>query len=309
MDIGTLINYLKHQRLVRDYLYMATGALLVYDYILTFHLEVKLIWFSQWSYTKVLFLFIRYLTFVGVFIAICGETLPDIPLNVCGVIRPMEAWLVMLMMLFAESVLAIRTWAVWGLNKFVGAGLLSVTAAHLIIQCVWLNTYIHSIQYAPGPYPGFRGCLITRVDRNLWKEFVLLTTVELIVFVLMAINAFRTYKISKTNRLWAVIHRDGIMFYVYLLGVTIASVVITIVLPIDLVNLLSPPEAGLYSVFTTRIVLNIRDIGVQGLHVGLHTGHDDSSPPSIPLEFYHNAESSTAGMSSQGATTSGTDSV
>ena len=49
------------------------SLLQLYDWVLTLHLEIKLIWFSRWSYTKVLFLLLRYMTFVSVWISIISE--------------------------------------------------------------------------------------------------------------------------------------------------------------------------------------------------------------------------------------------
>ena len=44
-----------------------------YDLILTLRLEVSLIWFSRWNYTKVLYLLVRYLPFVANVLILCSE--------------------------------------------------------------------------------------------------------------------------------------------------------------------------------------------------------------------------------------------
>jgi hypothetical protein len=59
----------------------------------------------------------------------------------------------------------------------------------------------------------------------------------------------------------------------------------------------------MYSVLTTRIVLNIRDAGsVGGVQVELHTGYDESILPTMtPLEemFNHDHSQDLTAMSSQ----------
>ena len=45
----------------------------IYDYFLTLHLEIKFVWLSQWTYTKVLFLLIRYMAFTGAFLFMISE--------------------------------------------------------------------------------------------------------------------------------------------------------------------------------------------------------------------------------------------
>jgi hypothetical protein len=44
-----------------------------YDYILTLHLEIKYIWLSPWTYTKVLFLLIRYMACATAVLLVMGD--------------------------------------------------------------------------------------------------------------------------------------------------------------------------------------------------------------------------------------------
>jgi len=41
------------------------STMFVWDYILTFGMEVDLVWKSKWNFMKGLYLFQRYLTFIG----------------------------------------------------------------------------------------------------------------------------------------------------------------------------------------------------------------------------------------------------
>ena len=41
-----------------------------YDLILTLRLEISLVWFSRWNYTKILYLLVRYIPFVATAIAL-----------------------------------------------------------------------------------------------------------------------------------------------------------------------------------------------------------------------------------------------
>jgi Family of unknown function (DUF6533) len=80
-------------------------VLQIYDYFLTVHLEIKLIWFSRWTYTKILFLLVRYTTFITMalvlYCARCSskflwsllnhladQTFLDIPVERCKVTFP-----------------------------------------------------------------------------------------------------------------------------------------------------------------------------------------------------------------------------
>jgi hypothetical protein len=105
---------------------------------------------------------------------------------------------------------------------------MTLMIAVLVIECIWMNEFTQSFTCtflvpfhlfyfdriasvdAPSPYPGFRGCFVTHVDRTLWKEYVVLTALEfgalyldfisfdhpthalVVVLAFMAISAFRS---------------------------------------------------------------------------------------------------------------------
>jgi len=109
-----------------------------------------------------------------------------------------------------------------------------------------------------------------------WVCFIALSVVEGVVLLLMAISAFRSYKAGNTSELSNVIHRDGILFYVYLLALSVTSAITIRLANYDMLIL---PQTVLYSILTTRIILNIRVIS-QKTHeqgTGLHITH--------PMEF------------------------
>jgi len=102
--LAKLIQYLRHQRLVIDYIFVSAIATFIYDYILMLHLEVKLIWFSRWSYTKVLFLLLRYMPFVEIYLALHNQTFSDVPVAKCKVTYSAEAWFSIFQMILAEAI-------------------------------------------------------------------------------------------------------------------------------------------------------------------------------------------------------------
>jgi len=77
----------------------------------------------------------------------------------------------------------------------------------------------------------------------------------------MCAAAFKAYKLGSMNELSKTIHRDGIMIYVYLLGITVANVTCMYALPTTLAIMVAPMQAVLYSVLTCRIVFKIRSVG------------------------------------------------
>jgi len=104
----------------------------------------------------------------------------------------------------------------------------------------------------------------------------------------MGASAFRAYKQGDNTQFMNLIHRDGVLVYIYLLVVTIANLTCMIVLPHEFQVMLVPAQAAIYSVLTARIVINIRAFGIRGTDgaaTALHDEYESLRPGLIPLEF------------------------
>jgi hypothetical protein len=125
-----------------------------------------------------------------------------------------------------KVILCVMTWAIWRQSKFIGIGLVLMTMTYLALQCVMANKaalsfsceFLELMLFTPlnapscavarAPYPGFRGCFITRaVDLSL-ANFAAAAVVEtsqcrsmsirfhkslrpIVVLILLAVSAFR----------------------------------------------------------------------------------------------------------------------
>jgi len=203
-------------------------------------------------------------------------------------------WLLCLQVFLAETALSVRTWAIWSRSKIIGFGLVALNLAHLIIECVFLHKIFSLLQFGVRPYQGFRGCVLTQNSNWEWVNFATVALVEAVVLFLMLISAFRLYREGSQSELTDVIHRDGIIFYVYLLILAVANMTNAIVLPMDLIMVLTPIQNMMYSVLTSRIFLNIRIIrNLPDLQGELHSIRNHFPGLAIPLhEFCHSEDRS-----------------
>jgi len=87
----------------------------------------------------------------------------------------------------------------------------------------------------------------------------------------MSISAVRIYRHGSAGELVHIIHRDGILFYIYLLVVDVTNLAFTVAMPLEWVNTLIGLQIALYSVLTCRIILNIRGAAHQSIYPELHT--------------------------------------
>jgi len=159
---------------------------------------------------------------------------------------------------FAEIILAIRAWAVCRCDVKVGLLLGLLQLCNLVVACFSAQRYLHSTEFRSAPYPGFRGCFVKGSGSPIYANFLFLTCLEAVVLCIMIGCAVRAYRLGLVGEFSNVVYRDAIYFYVFLMVVAIANIVVILHLPPSFWTLLQPLQCVLHSVFTSRILINIR---------------------------------------------------
>ncbi|KAF8592704.1 hypothetical protein K439DRAFT_1610458 [Ramaria rubella] len=97
------------------FLLPATYTIMLYDYFLTFGLEIRFVWSSKWSLAKALYFATTYINLTNTIVSAPGTFGPcsSIP----GIFATLEV-----------SVLLFRTWVIWERNKNMAIGLLGLLA-------------------------------------------------------------------------------------------------------------------------------------------------------------------------------------
>jgi len=111
-----LIASLSRLQIVK-YMNFASLAVFVYDYLLTLELELTLIWSSDWSIGKILFLLSRYSTFIDVPLILYFTMKPDIPVVQCSPICHLSTWFYIFGIVMAEAILVLQTYALWACSR------------------------------------------------------------------------------------------------------------------------------------------------------------------------------------------------
>jgi len=273
-----LVQHLNRRKHIADYFYVSSIALLIYEHALSLERERIHIWNSPWTYTKVLYLLSRYLSYV--YSAAINQLGVNVSSGLCRAMIPATLWLIFLAMFLSEVIMCIRTWALWKCDFRLAFGLSVMMLSFFIVQCVILAKLNDSFVIEPAPFDGYRGCFITGAGGLLAYNYIIVLVIDAVLFALVAASALRAYQLGDAGKLTGVVHRDGIMFYVYLLVLSITNIVIINTLPGDLWEILGLTESILYSVFTSRIILNIREVAHPtsvSNDTELHTYRDDMS--------------------------------
>ncbi|KAF8887424.1 hypothetical protein CPB85DRAFT_1441729 [Mucidula mucida] len=257
-----LITALEHMQIV-TYFDVASTALLVHEYILTFEQEVTLIWPSAWNITKILYLLTRYLPFVDAVLVLWHQFTPNMPLDQCYLAYKSTGWMFTISFAMAEVILTIRTWAVWNRNRLLTFALPIFYIACWAPDFTFMGIFLDSMRFGVPPIENFQGCLVTAGNPILSWCWILLMIYEGVMLLLMAIKAFGEFRNvhAGTPQLLAGILKDGILYYLYLFVLSTINVVIIRVLPIlqhDFANLFSFFERVIHAVLTCRVIINIR---------------------------------------------------
>lgn len=280
------------QRHIVDLVYVASAVILLYDLILTLHLEVSLVWYSRWNYTKVLYLLTRYVPFAANGLILYSHLIPGGSVAICANTFQAAGWLYLVGLDLAEVILAIRTWACWGRNKWVGIGLAVWTLLCQVPSVIFMYKFLASLRFgSPIPRTGLNSCFVTNSNRLLWGNWAVFLSGEGVTLILMGIFAYRTSREGNNTPLVKLMYRDGLIFYIYLFCMTSMNIALTLALDSPFVALVSPAQSAIHSVLTTRIILNIREVASQRLgnfSVDLHMSDTDSHACRSPIAFAAN---------------------
>jgi len=269
------------QRLIQDYVYAAATAVLLYDYLVMLSGEIETIWRNKISYTTVVFFFARYSPLANVYFVLKHQTSLDLSSEACYSSYLTAVWLAIVAIGTSEIILSIRVWAIWNRSTTVGVLLIIVLLTNMIISSVETNKYMQRLEVHPPPYPGFRGCIVSSRGNLYYVNFVELIVYYVTVLSLMCISAFRAYQMGHMSKLLNIIHRDGILFYFYLLLFAIANTILLTKSANRFGLLMVPLHSNFNSLFAARIVIDIRTVGRNGFLTSqtvateLHIAYDE----------------------------------
>ncbi|KIM35814.1 hypothetical protein M413DRAFT_428309 [Hebeloma cylindrosporum] len=210
-----------------------------WDYILTFGMEVELVWKSKWNFMKGLYLFQRYLPFtdpIWLFLYRLCDFFPVL-LRSPFFIRSDGGyfdggWV-------SEVILTLRTWVVWNRSQHLSIILPILFVLFCVSSLVIVVRFVHSSKLGAPPYPGFRECYVTFVNQDIVFIWVLLIVWDAALLTLMLVPALQAYQDGDNTSLIKAVYRDGVIYYLYLFGLLCINIIVVKTLPMKYQLLLS----------------------------------------------------------------------
>ncbi|TFK33424.1 hypothetical protein BDQ12DRAFT_715821 [Crucibulum laeve] len=259
------LRVLYEHALVTRYINVASIAILIFDWCLTFELECSLIWSAKWNIVKALFLITRYLPFFDAIIIFYHQFAPLRDTESCQIAYRINAWLFVVGAFTAEAMLSLRTWAVWKKSRHLAVGLSLLLASVCVAASVSLSFFLKTILFTIPSYPLFTGCLCNGGSSLISVVWIMLMVYDVANLILMSIQAVKL-KSRKSiyfgceivaMPLTMTVYQEGIIYYLYLFGMflystpihlqkfnsclasSLLNVVLTKTLSSDFVNLLA----------------------------------------------------------------------
>ncbi|KAF5327053.1 hypothetical protein D9619_005000 [Psilocybe cf. subviscida] len=193
-------------------------AILVYDTLITLDQEIRAVWQSKWNYPRLLYVLTRYSCLLEAGVIIALLTVPGDNYTLCSAIFQSNAWLFVFGLATGELIMTIRTWAVWEKKQAIKYILIGCYVLLVGNGLVVTGMFVRTLEFAPNPRTPYIGCYATRTDPIIFVSWIMLLVYDTLMFILMAISAFRAFRQGGSSRLVTVVYQDGLSYYLYLFG-------------------------------------------------------------------------------------------
>ncbi|KAJ7846071.1 hypothetical protein B0H14DRAFT_2773295 [Mycena olivaceomarginata] len=207
-------------------------TILVFDYSLTFGVEVTHMWTSKWSLSKVLFFCTRYSPAFDVPVLMYYSIASNLSAEHCSQLHAASSWGTVFGMAVAEGILVLRTYALSGRRRGVLIFFTTIWASGVLASIVLLNFFLRSATYGPPPSPVIPGCNLT--DGNAifaGMPFVIVLFNDTVIMLYTLWIGIRNYRHSR-NPLILALYRDGITYYLFLCFISAINVATLLQAPV-----------------------------------------------------------------------------
>ncbi|KAG8776180.1 hypothetical protein FRC12_001051 [Ceratobasidium sp. 428] len=256
--------------------------LLVYDHIITFGVEVELVWFKPWTWSKVLFFWNRYGTFVILlFDTIVGVgggpsdalfALAEVP----GVDRVADkhdsrkyvpsSFHTFLRLISRQVIIQVRIAAMFSQDRRVIIPMVILFFTQAIGMAAIIGDAFNSMKAVNEPVPGFRACALKGVPSRMYIYWATNLSFEAILFSLAVFKAWQNFSGRKGTRpTWSgprilnILVRDSMLYFAVIFVTYVMNLVAWSTGGGSLYQLAIALAIALRASMGSRLLLNIRE--------------------------------------------------
>ncbi|KAF4607564.1 hypothetical protein EYR38_001636 [Pleurotus pulmonarius] len=197
-----------------------------YDYFLMLSSEIKYVWQAGWGIGKVLYLLSRYPILIFSPTRVYMVTIHVVSDTECRALYELTGCVLVFAMVIAENILVVRVWSLWHRRIWVGVLFACIAVGDVISVLFSMFKTLHGLTF---------------------------------VFLLMVIAGVRSRSHGiPFSSLMYTFYKDGLVYFASLLAMTVVNLTINLTQPPEYTNLLLSTQASLFSVLSTRMLLNLR---------------------------------------------------
>ncbi|KAE9396192.1 hypothetical protein BT96DRAFT_977584 [Gymnopus androsaceus JB14] len=252
------------------YIKVAMLALLSYDYFLSLAQEVAFVWSSDWSFVKVLYLVSRYSPFIDTILVVEGRLSADITIASCNSTMTFTTIFAAAGIALSDLILVARTYVVYQRSRKV---LIVLVVSWIVLSIVNIAT---ATFWTKSPSEVDPSSIISGIplclQRNITSHIGMINYVALLVFetIVAALTLWKVFTqqyfkfgfswTSETTRnLVLTFYRDGLLFYMFILPITLGNALVLAFAPPEL-QVLEIPLRVMHSILCCRLVIHIREV-------------------------------------------------
>jgi len=211
------------------------------------------VWKRRWGLGTVLFVFNRYSPFVESIISLSIRFFFPSP-QACEKLTAVLTWFIVLGLLTSEFILMLRTYAIWDRNRIALRILLATGILVSVVGIVSTEMELRSIKWTHPPNGG-TGCHLSEASTIIFLAYISLLVCETTIAVMTFIKALSHLRRSHSDFV-VVLYRDGLLFYLYCIGISLLNIVLT-VSSLRLVNWLATLQHIIHSICCSRVLFFI----------------------------------------------------
>ncbi|KAL4263208.1 hypothetical protein AB1N83_007223 [Pleurotus pulmonarius] len=248
---------------IGSYISVSSAAFLTYDYFLMLSSEIKYVWQAGWGIGKVLYLLSRYPILIFSPTRVYMVTIHVVSDTECRALYELTGCVLVFAMVIAENILVVRVWSLWHRRIWVGVLFACIAVGDVISVLFSMFKTLHGLTYFSDymiPSFSYPGCLGAGEDNTISTVSLGLLMVNgIVVFLLMVIAGVRSRSHGiPFSSLMYTFYKDGLVYFASLLAMTVVNLTINLTQPPEYTNLLLSTQASLFSVLSTRMLLNLR---------------------------------------------------
>ncbi|EGN96483.1 hypothetical protein SERLA73DRAFT_141908 [Serpula lacrymans var. lacrymans S7.3] len=233
------------------YLNVAGLAIWIFDYVLSFESEIRLVWGRKWDATRILFSLARYLTLVGVIMTVYAAV--QTRTGNCAPFGDVSNVFHILSIIVAEGLLIMRTYAFWQRSKRLMIWLLGFAVISLVAAMV-----LSRLIQGPAEKPNLGGCVFVSSKTGAAIQYSFLINYECVLLGLTMYKFVKHYRRNKSALVTA-LYWGSIKYMSCMIIVTLANIVVSVALPIGYRNALDTLQLVLHSILASRILFDLRE--------------------------------------------------